>query len=209
VGVIIDAIVLAGGRASRLGGSSKAALTLAGTSLLEITLASLASARRVVVVGDEADILAAVSDASTVREFATVRETPAFAGPAAAIAAGLGKLDGTSDFTVVVGCDMPAVGAALDVLLAAVSIRSDGAVAISADGRPQQLVGVYSTHGLAKCVASHRDAGDLENLSVRALLSGLDPVPVTVPDGSTDDVDTWADAERFGILVAHSNQTKD
>jgi molybdopterin-guanine dinucleotide biosynthesis protein A len=196
--VIIDAIVLAGGRAARLGGASKAALSLGGHSLLERTLSSLTTARQIVVVGDRTDIVAAAPDAL----ITVAREVPAFAGPAAAIAAGIDALGAArSDFTVVAGCDMPAIGNAIDMLLAAVREGSDGAVAVSTDGRAQPLVGVYSTRSLRECIARHRAAGDLENLSVRALLSTLDPAPVSVPDGSTDDVDTWVDAARLGVLT--------
>jgi molybdopterin-guanine dinucleotide biosynthesis protein A len=196
--VIIDAIVLAGGRATRLGGASKAALPLAGRSLLEHTLRSLPPTRQVVVVGDENDIAIAAAGAN----ITIARESPIFAGPAAAIAAGVDALGDASDFTVVVACDMPAVGGAISALVATLREGSDGAVALSADGRAQPLVGVYSTRGLAGCVARHREAGDLENLSVRALLSKLDPVLVPVPDGSTDDVDTWADAARLGVVTS-------
>jgi molybdopterin-guanine dinucleotide biosynthesis protein A len=195
--VIIDAIVLAGGRASRLDGASKAALPLDGRSLLEHILRSLPPTRQIVVVGDHTDIAAAAPGANIV----IAREDPIFAGPAAAIAAGVDALDATSDFTAIVACDMPAVGDAITMLVASVRDGSDGAVAVSADRRVQSLVGLYSTRGLAECVARHRDAGDLENLSVRALLSGLDPAPISTPDGSTDDIDTWADAARLGILT--------
>jgi molybdopterin-guanine dinucleotide biosynthesis protein A len=203
--VVIDAIVLAGGRATRLGGASKAALSVDGRSMLERTLAAVSRAQHVVVVGDESDLRAAAPDAS----ITIVREVPTFGGPAAAIAAGFDALDGPSDFVVVVGCDMPALGDAIDVLIDAVRSGSDGAIAVSSDGRTQQLVGVYSTGGLTECVTRHRDAGDLENLSVRALLSGLEPALVPVPDGSTDDVDTWADASRLGVLIPQPLPTKD
>jgi molybdopterin-guanine dinucleotide biosynthesis protein A len=203
--VVIDAIVLAGGRATRLGGASKGGLSLAGQSLLERTLAAVSAARHIVVVGDESDIARAAPDA----EITIVREMPAFGGPAAAIAAGFDALDGASDFVVVVGCDMPAVSDAIDLLLGALYAGSSGVVAVSFDGRPQPLVAVYSTPGLAYCVARHRRAGDLVNLSVRALLSGLEPALLPVPEGSTDDIDTWADAARLGVLIPQPSPTKD
>jgi len=203
--VVIDAIVLAGGRASRLGGASKAALSVDGRNMLERTLAAVSRARRVVAVGDESDIRAAVPDSA----ITIVREVPPFGGPAAAIAAGFDALDGASDFVVVVGCDMPAVSEAIDVLLDAVRVGTDGAVAVSSDGQTQPLVAVYSMRGLSECVTRHRDADDLENLSVRALLSGLEPALVPVPEGSTDDVDTWADASRLGVLIPQPLPTKD
>jgi len=192
--MIIDAIVLAGGRATRLDGASKPALVLGGQSLLSSTLAAVGRARRIVVVGDETALDAGFGG------FTVVREEPAFAGPAAGIAAGLAALN-DSDFTIVVACDMPAVASAIEVLLAALRAGSDGVVAVSADGREQPLVGVYSTGALRDSTRLHRDAGNLENLSVRAFLSGLSPTPVAVPDGSTDDVDTWADAARLGVVA--------
>lgn len=207
--MIIDAIVLAGGRATRLGGASKAGLSLGGQSLLARTLAALATARRIVVVGDSSDIAAAVPGTDVL----ITREFPVFSGPAAGIAAGVDALGaaaldaGPSDFTVVVACDMPAVGDAIEALLGAVQ-GTDGAVAVSSDGRRQPLAGVYLTRFLSDCVAGHRDSGDLENLSVRALLSGLDPIAVPVPDGSTDDVDTWADATRLGVLTPQPQHTQ-
>jgi molybdopterin-guanine dinucleotide biosynthesis protein A len=205
--VIIDAIVLAGGRATRLGGTSKAAISLDGRSLLEHTLESLSRARRIVVVGDEADILRAAPGANIL----IAREYPIFAGPAAAIAAGVSALetDTASDFTVVLACDMPAVGGAIDALLAVVQNHTTGVVAVSGDGRAQPLVGAYSTPELAKCVARHRDDGDLANLSVRVLLSGLDATLVRVPEGATDDVDTWADADRLGVLASQPQHERE
>ena len=205
--MIIDAIVLAGGRATRLDGASKAALSLGGRSLLEHSLAAVSAARAIVVVGDKAEISAAAPDAA----ITIVRESPAFAGPAAAIATGIDALaeGAPADFTIVVGCDMPGVAGAIDALLAAVRVGTAGVVAVSTDGRAQPLVGVYSTRGLAELVALHRNAGDLDNLSVRALLSGLDPSPVAVPAGTTDDVDTWADATRLGLLIPPPHESKE
>ena len=48
-----DAIVLAGGTARRLGGTPKHAIVVDGQTLLARTLAAVADAARVVVVGDE------------------------------------------------------------------------------------------------------------------------------------------------------------
>ncbi|MFT4082535.1 MAG: NTP transferase domain-containing protein, partial [Nocardioides sp.] len=72
------AIVLAGGRGSRLGGVDKATLEIGGRSLLHRVLAACADAAEVVVVGDPV--------AGTEARF--VREQPPYAGPAAALLAG-------------------------------------------------------------------------------------------------------------------------
>jgi molybdopterin-guanine dinucleotide biosynthesis protein A len=197
--VIIDAVVLAGGRSSRLGGASKAALVFEGRTLLELTLAAVAVSRAAVIVGD-ANIVVSAAPAATVP---VTRETPPFAGPAAAIATGVEHLAARnaapSDFTLVLACDMPRVGELVNCLLSTVEADGPGVVALSSDGRTQQLAGVYRTDILLAAVRSHRDADDLENLSVRALLATVEAQPVAVPVGSTDDIDTWEQAAQFGI----------
>ncbi|TXN32071.1 NTP transferase domain-containing protein [Lacisediminihabitans profunda] len=186
-----DAIVLAGGRSSRLGGEPKAALRIGDRALLTVTLDAAAGARRTVVVGDPA-VLVVPAGALV------VRESPAFAGPAAAIAAGLAALgDDCSDYLLVLACDMPAIAGAVPPLLERAGHAVDGAIAVDETGSPQYLAAVYRTASLAAAVRSH--ASRLENLSVRALLAGLDLARTTVPPGSTSDVDTWTDAARFGI----------
>jgi len=202
--VIIDALVLAGGRSSRLGGVPKSSLMIDGRSLLDTALGAAAFVRCCVVVGDD-DVVAEAARRAAVT---VVRESPPFAGPAAAIAAGVGELaersSSASDFTLVLACDMPRVDQAVRMLVAALRADSDGAVAVSADGRVQSLAALYSTSGLV--IAAHVHAGELENLSVRALLGDLHPDPVDVPAGSTDDIDTWDDAEEFG---AHQHPTEE
>lgn len=201
--MIIDAIVLAGGRASRLGGTSKPAMRYGQQTLLQVAIAAVSSARQTVVVGPASDVAAAAPDADVL----VTRESPEFGGPAAAIGAGLDRLllgDSTaSDFALVLACDMPHVAEVVASLLSALRAGSDGVVAVSSDGRVQSLAGVYATSGLSGSVAAHRADGDLDGLSVRALLSGLEPVLLGVAAGDTDDVDTWPDAERLGVAAVH------
>ena len=77
--VDFDAVVLAGGRAERLDGADKAALDVAGATLLDRALRAVAGARTVVVVGDERP-----TDVPVV----WTRERPAYGGPVAAAYAG-------------------------------------------------------------------------------------------------------------------------
>ena len=198
--MIFDAIVLAGGRASRLDGVSKADLVVHGRTLISRTLAATAGVRRVVIVGTPSVVPAGVL---------VTREDPAFSGPAAAIAAGLDALAGmsTADFVLVLACDVPnsapAVGGLLAHATAGVAVDgvdtagADGVVAIDADGRRQHLLGLYRSGPLAAAVRGRRF--DIRDLSVRALLSPLDLTEIRVPAGSTEDIDTWADAAGFGI----------
>jgi molybdopterin-guanine dinucleotide biosynthesis protein A len=79
-GPAFDAVILAGGAASRLGGADKPALRIGGRSLLDAALDACAGARRTVVVGP---------DRPVGREVLWTREQPPGAGPAAALAAGM------------------------------------------------------------------------------------------------------------------------
>ena len=189
-----DAVILAGGRSSRLGGVPKQALIYDGATLLQRTLAAAAGAQAVVVVGPDAGVLPA--------EVITSREEPPFASPASAIGAGLAALQETAGprpaFTLLLACDMPNVAQAVDVLRRAMG-PGDGVMAVSADGHRQPLAGFYSTEALRRSVRDLISRGALMNGSVSALLARLDVQLVTVPAGSTDDVDTWDDAAALGV----------
>lgn len=197
--MLFDAIVLAGGRSSRLDGVPKAEFTGAGLTLRERSFAAVRDARVMVVVGDlpTGRIPAAARLA---------RESPPFGGPAAAIAAGMAALaDRAIDangFTIVLACDMPGVAAAVQALLAAfpVSPEVDGLIAVDG-GRRQPLVAVYRNSALRDAIAAHNSADGLTGLPVFRLIDGLSLTPIVVPAGSTADVDTWADAAHFGLTA--------
>lgn len=209
-----DAIILAGGRSSRLGGVPKSGLIYDGATLLERSLSAAGAAGTTVVVGpDPGNLPGGVL---------TCRENPPFAGPAAAIAAGLAALAADhasrhesaapAPLTLVLACDMPrsadAVRALAESLAPPVAVApereqerdgADGVMAVSADGRKQPLAGFYGTAALQRCVVDAARRGSLENASVFALLARLDVREVRVPPGSTDDVDTWDDASALGV----------
>ena len=189
--MIFDGIVLAGGRSSRLGGLPKASLEFEGASLLSRTVAALAGARRVVVVGDPATVPAGLAVALTV-----TREAPPFGGPSAAIAAGLLALGDGAAHVLVLACDMPHAARVVPALLAAAP--GDAVLAVDADGQPQYLAGLYRAAALRESVARHGDA--VHGLPVRRLIDGLSISTIAVGDGATRDVDTWEDAAHFGIL---------
>ena len=198
-----DAIILAGGRGSRLGTVAKHSLRRGDSTLLQLALGAAAGARRTVVVGD----------CGAVAGVTVVRESPVFAGPAAAVAAGLAELgagagdddtagDETAEpFTLVLACDMPGASAAVEALLAH-SPQSDadageGMIAVDDDGRDQYLLALYPTNALARRLR----AEPVEGASMRGVVSGLALTRVPVPAGSTRDVDTWLDAEALGVTM--------
>lgn len=205
----VDAIILAGGRSSRLGGVAKASLLRGGRTLLQLAVdAARAAGGRVVVVGPEARTTAPVR---------FVRERPVFGGPAAAIAAGLDALrddvaaEGPAQVAVL-ACDMPDAASALAAVLeaAATGTGTDGWVAVDDSGREQPLLAVYHREALERRVAALRasqPSGDLAGVSVRQLLAGLVLRQVPIPDGGSADVDTWADATELGVVTAVESPT--
>ncbi|MCC2662020.1 MAG: molybdopterin-guanine dinucleotide biosynthesis protein, partial [Arthrobacter sp.] len=76
---------------------------------------------------------------------------------------------------------------------------SDGVMAVSPEGRRQPLAGFYRTAALQAAVEDAAARNELNHGSVFALLARLDVMAVTVPAGSTDDVDTWDDAAALGV----------
>ena len=195
-----DAVILAGGRSSRLGGIPKQSLVYDGASLLQRALNAAGGAAGVVVVGPESGVLPT--------GVLSCREDPPFAGPAAAVGAGLAALAQAGHarpFTLVLACDMPNVAAAVQALAKALQPQetgvagSDGVMAVSPDGSLQPLVGFYSTAALQRSAQDLASRGALTDGSVRTLLASLDVQLVTVPAGSTEDVDTWDDAAALGV----------
>lgn len=196
--VLIDALVLAGGRSSRLGSVAKASLVYEGETLLGRTLSAVRPARQVVVVGPfERGAVAPVA--------LVAREEPPFSGPAAGIAAGLAVLAGTgdapSDVTLVLACDMPRADLVVTVLVDALTGAAvvDGVIGVDENDRRQPLAAAYRTNRLAAAIAVRREEGRLEGLPVFTLIADLTLLPAAMPPGATEDVDTWADAQRLGV----------
>lgn len=156
-------MVLAGGRGERLGGASKPLLRRGGRPLLQhaVDAALAANARPVVVVGPEHT---PVGSTAPVR---WTREDPPFAGPAAAVAAGLAALAAAPDqqaWVLLLAADLANAADAVRLLLAATAGRSggghddarDGWVAVDPDGRRQPLCGVYRRAALDEAVDALR-----------------------------------------------------
>lgn len=187
----VDAIVLAGGRGSRVGGAVKPLFEVNGTSLLRAAVGAVRArgARRVVVAApvldDDLDVT-------------WVSEDPPFGGPVAGIAAALDRVD--ADEVFVVASDLPTVGSALVALPDRLAVGVDG-VCLD-DGRRQWLMGRYRSAAL-RTAASALPAGG-RDASMRALLGGLIVDAVVVAPALTRDIDTWDDlrASRGGTMTA-------
>jgi molybdopterin-guanine dinucleotide biosynthesis protein A len=173
-------VVLAGGRASRLGGADKASIELDGRTLLEHALDALTDADEVVVVGDPVP---------TTRPVTFTREDPAYGGPVAALLTGRDALLRDPTTLGLLAVDMPRVSAWTFRRLRDAARGHDGAFLTDADGR-RQLAGVLTTarldHVRPGLEAQH-------GMALRTLLADLD-LALVAPDGDEGrDVDSWTD----------------
>ncbi|WP_447002903.1 molybdenum cofactor guanylyltransferase [Saccharothrix isguenensis] len=173
------AVVLAGGRGSRLGGVDKASVVVDGRTLLDHVLTAVAPARQTVVVGPGKDGVPGVTWA---------REDPPGGGPLAGLAAGLAHVD--AEVVVVLAVDQPGITrSTVDRLLAAVG--DTGAVLVDDAGRHQWLTGAWRTEALRSALPA-----DPRDVSMRSVLGPLTPVTVAARPGEAHDVDTPHDLTR-------------
>jgi molybdopterin-guanine dinucleotide biosynthesis protein A len=179
--VDFDAVVLAGGRASRLDGADKAALEVGGRPLLERALDAVAAAARTVVVGDERP---------THRAVAWTREQPAYGGPVAATYAGRDALPG-AQLLVVLAVDMPEVTAATVERLLAGGAGRDGAVLT--DGARRHLAMAVSA-GALDAIRPEPTAG----AAMRDLWARLDLADVPARGDEAHDIDSREDLTPRG-----------
>ncbi|WP_234864831.1 NTP transferase domain-containing protein [Sinomonas albida] len=198
-GLAFDAVVLSGGRSSRLGGYPKPSLVFEGATLLERALGAAHAARRAVVVGPEVE-----AAASGPRQVVFTLEEPRFSGPLAALGAGLaalGEPHGAPHWVAVLAADLPRADAALGPLLSAAAAGADADAVLAEDegGRWQPLLGLYRRGPLERAVAALADDGGLADRPLKHLVARLAVQPLRLPPGLTDDVDTWPAAERWGI----------
>lgn len=187
-----DAIVLAGGRAARMGGLSKPDLVVRGERLLDIALAAVREARQVIVVGDvevPTDVL-------------RTREDPPFGGPVAGVDAGFAALPQHSPWTLILASDLPGSVDAVSRLLA-VPVRddADGVCLVDPDGRLQWLLGCYRTPALRRRLA---ERGEPPLTAMHRLLAPLDLVGVPAVGVDVTDVDTPEDLDRWNATDPRS-----
>jgi molybdenum cofactor guanylyltransferase len=188
------AIVLAGGRGSRLGGVDKPALRLGGATLLDRAVEAADGAARVVVVGPERPCS---------RPVTWTREAEPGSGPVAAVAAGLAEVGAVEvgavelgagevsavEIVVLLAADLPAVTSEAVTRVRAAALPS-GAVLVDGEGRDQWLLSAWPAAALR---AAFADPG-------RGLYSTLGPLgPVRIADvaGASADVDTPEDLARW------------
>jgi molybdopterin-guanine dinucleotide biosynthesis protein A len=178
----MDALILAGGAGSRLGGADKPALQVAGRSLLDRVVDACSGCSRVVVVGPPR---------TTSRQVLTVREEPPGGGPVAALGAGLPLVEAAH--VALLAADLPFVTAdVLELLEAQLSETADGALLVDPDGRDQLLLGVWRASALRSALES---VGDPSGQPLGRLLRRLSVVRVPASALSAADARAWRDCD--------------
>lgn len=175
-----SAVVLAGGRGTRLGGVAKAGIEVGGRTLLARSLDALGDAAEVVVVGDPVP---------TQRPVTFVRESPAYGGPAAALLTGVDALLKPTAYVAVAAVDMPYLTGGTWRRLVTAAVGRDGSALVGPDGR-RQLAVVVATTPLLRTRPDHERQHDLP---LWRLLAPLELVEVSAVGGEHRDIDTWAD----------------
>ena len=177
-----DAVVLAGGRASRLGGTDKPGLVVGARTLLAsvVAAADSAGAQRIVVVGPARPELA--------DRVAFVREDPPESGPVPALRRGLAQV--CAPTVAVLAADLPFLRARhLRILLGALPAGSarptrptspagpggplSGVIMVDDGGRRQWLAGCWRTAVLRTAMQAY--SGN----SLHGLLRPLEPALLT------------------------------
>jgi molybdopterin-guanine dinucleotide biosynthesis protein A len=197
-------VVLTGGGSRRMG-RDKATLDVAGTSLLDRTLAG---------VPDEIPVVVAGPPVAVGRDGVRfVREDPPDGGPVAGLEAALSLV--TTPVVVVLATDLPLVGGVPGLLATALSTDdgpengSDAVLAEDASGRAQQLCAAYRTAALRRAID---EAGPAAGAAMRDVVARMrvDTVNVTALQESageptkvdpTWDIDTPEDVQRLTEML--------
>ncbi|MCT1867709.1 NTP transferase domain-containing protein [Dermabacter sp. p3-SID358] len=178
------AVVLAGGRGSRMGGVDKPALDVGERSMRASALWAARSA-----LGEGAPLVLVGERGPDVREIgaACVREDPPFSGPVAGLARGMVELEhlgNAYDVVLVLGGDMPWLEPRVLSTLVNESVGTPGKVAgaVDASGRRQFLCAAWPHAALSRALAHLGGSdGSLAGASAKSLyraLGELRPEPV-------------------------------
>lgn len=214
------AVILAGGRAGRLGGIAKPLATIGGTTLLDLAIAAVPAGSEIVVVGPP--------ELRVPAEVLLVREDPPFSGPVAALAAGVAALrsavpptqpptqppapspslqqspspagspkqSSTAGWLLVLAADQPTVGDSVRILLGA-ERGSDGVIGLDGTGRRQPLAALYRAAAVRDLL--NRNSSPRRLMDLAAMLSLAE-----VFLGDRLDVDTADDARHFGVRLGEA-----
>ncbi|MFJ3958506.1 NTP transferase domain-containing protein [Arthrobacter sp. NPDC090010] len=183
------AIILAGGRATRLGGTDKASVEVHGKALVDHVLTAVERCAPLLVVGPSGLRRPGVT---------VVREDPPFGGPVAAVAAGLARLaraEAVPEEIWLLSCDLPrAVGLVGLLEHETLAADCDAVLPVDDDGRVQWLAGRYRVTALQAALAG---LPTVDGAAFRQLAQRLRIRTVPDPQRLSLDLDTWAAVEQY------------
>lgn len=186
---MVDGAVLAGGPGRRLG-RPKAGATLAGSTLVERAVEALrARCDEVIVVSRPEVALPALAAR-------VVHDRPGPDAPLTAIATALAELRAPD--VLVLACDLPLAGPALDALLSA---PPGAAVAAAQDGSLQPLCARYPR---AAALAACERLLAADRLAARGLLDALGALGIEAPGDALLNVNAPADLARAEAILRGS-----
>ena len=190
-----DAVVLAGGRGTRLGGADKPGLVVGRRTLLGSVVSAVteAGASRVVVVGPERPAALRPGTGGSGGQVSFTREEPPGGGPVAALRCGLAEV--SAPVVVLVAADLPFLRPAhVTRLLAALAGQgAPGVVLLDASGRPQWLAGCWPAAVLRAALGAY--AGS----SLRGVLGPLEPAALP-DDTAAGEPPPWLDCDTADDL---------
>ncbi|MFC7385717.1 molybdenum cofactor guanylyltransferase [Sphaerisporangium rhizosphaerae] len=179
-----DAVVLAGGRARRLGGEDKPGVSVGGLTLIERVAAAVPGAARLVVVGPPRPGLPRA-------EF--VREDPPGGGPVPALRAGLARV--RAPWVALLAADLPFLLPEHVTALLSAARGGAGAVLADDEGREQWLTGVWHAETLSRALDGY------QGRSLYGLLGPLAPARLR-PPVADDGRDPWFDCDTIDDVEA-------
>ena len=193
----LDAVILAGGCAHRLGGVSKANLRVGTRRLLDVVLDAVDGAREGL---EGSNVVVARESVEVPWSVIRTMEDPPGSGPLAGIRAGLQALPPAQpdDLVLVCAVDSPGIGRSIRQLREA--LEDDplnhfaGAVTFGGVPKPhrQLLQGLYRRVPLEASIAA---ADTVVNRSVHSVLGGLCLLDLPVEPEACRDLDTPGDVE--------------
>lgn len=150
----ITGIVLAGGRARRMGGIDKGLIPLCGRTMIEHVLDRLVDQVGAVIVNANRNI-----DTYAAMGYLVVPDRDdSYAGPLAGMSSGLHAAE--SPYCVTLPCDSPLIGADVAQRLHAALAAAGAEIAVAHDGeRAHPVVNIMET-GLAASIDGFLDAGE-------------------------------------------------
>ena len=184
------ALVLAGGRAARLGGQAKPQLEVGGRTMLAAVLGAVTDAERRVVVGPPQPVP---------EDVVVVREQPPGGGPVTALRAGLRAVE--SDVVALLAGDLPFLTAALVTQLRT-ALVGDGVLVVDDGGRDQFLLGVWRTTALRAALPGTGGPTSLRRVLAPLSVHRLRPAVAAGTPPPWLDCDTPADLARARAVAA-------